>query len=170
MFNSSSQADKISSLLQHCRVISIEQKRAVRRANVARLLDEYGQTELSDRTGIPPAFLYQLGKGKGKAKRNVSDERARQIERAVGLSPGWMDADHSTAAGAPSPEIPAAAPAPASRWPFRLAYDRYVRLTRDQRMRVEEVVEGMVLRFEASNQALTTKRDGGRPPRHRRTA
>lgn len=167
MFNSSPQADRISILLQHCRVISIEQKRAIRRANVARLLDEYGQTELADRTGITPAFLYQLGRGKGRAKRNVSDDRARGIERTVGLAPGWMDVDHSAAEETQSPQISVAA-APASRWPFRLAYERFARLTRDQRTRVEEVVEGMVLRFEASNQDLPTKREAR--PRHRRPA
>ncbi|SRR5579875_1038608 len=160
MFNSCPRADLISSLLHDREVISIDEKRAIRRANVARLLDELGQTQMADLTGISPALLYQLGKGKGKSKRNVNDARARQIERALALPPGWLDVDHDQAGVGAAPK-PAPEP-PLPRWPFRIDFRRFASLTRDQRERIEEVVEGMVLRFEASRPAQTEKSTGRR--------
>ncbi len=158
MFNSDLQADRISSLLHHPGVISIEQKKALRRANVARLLAEHGQTRLAELTGLAPALLYQFGNAKGKSKRNVNDQHARGIEMALGLAAGWMDIDHGAASGEEQAAERATAPAArTARWPFRFAYERFARLSASQRERIEEVVEGMVLRCEASSHPSTRK-------------
>lgn len=149
MFNSGLRADRTSSLLHDYGMISIEQRKAIRRANVARLLSEHGQTRLADITGIAPALLYQFGKATGKSKRNVNDQHARGIESALGLAPGWMDLDHAVETDAAQERAPAAAPT--ARWPFRFAYERFARLSATQRERIDEVVEGMVLRCEASS-------------------
>lgn len=133
-------------MLHHHGVISLEEQKTIRRANVARLLDQYGQTRLSEMTGIAPALLYQLGRARGKSKRNVSDRHARAIEQALGLSPGWMDIDHGRSREAQEPAVPS--PAPEGRWPFRFRYERWERLTAAQKRRIEEVVEGMITAFE----------------------
>jgi len=150
-------------LLQHHGVISLEELKAIRRANVARLLDEYGQTRLSELTGIAPALLYQLGRAKGKSQRNVSDRHARAIEQALGLSPGWMDIDHDRGLEVREPAAPPPLPSE-DRWPFRFAYARFARLSPSQKERIEEVVEGMVLRFEARNQASARKSSSKQRP------
>jgi hypothetical protein len=127
-------------------VISIEERKAIRRANVVRLLDQYGQTRLSELTGIAPALLYQFGRAKGKSKRNVNDNYARAIEQALGLSPGWMDIDHGHARETQQPA--ASSSMPESRWPFSFRYERWERLSAAQKRKIEEIVEGMITAFE----------------------
>lgn len=156
MFNSIPQADWVSSLLHDSQVVSIEQKRATRRANLARLVAKHGQTTLSERTGIPPAFLYQLSKGRGKAKRNVNDENARSIERSLGLAPGWLDIEHDGSI----PE-PAAAQEPLGQWPFRFARERFERLSPEDKHRVEGAALMVILEIESHQNAARKRRKAG---------
>lgn len=148
--NSGLQADIASSLLHDQGVISIEEKKAIRRANVALLLDQYGQTQLADLTGISPALLYQLGKARGKAKRNVNDDYARSIEELLKLGAGWMDVDHKKG-GTPSLRSEPPPRTAVEHWPFRLTFARYERLEDWQKQRIEKEVEEMVLGYEARN-------------------
>jgi hypothetical protein len=67
--------------------------REIRRANLAALLDEHGQAKLGEKTQLAPAFLWQMGKGDGKARRGISDETAEKIERALNLEPGSLSAE-----------------------------------------------------------------------------
>lgn len=71
---------------------SFAEKKEHRRSRLALLMDEIGQGKLSTLTGISEAELYQMSKGKGKSKRNVSDVRARIIEEKSGKGLGWLDA------------------------------------------------------------------------------
>lgn len=141
-------------MLHHQGVISIDERKAIRRKNLARLIDEYGQTRLAEMTGIAPAYLYQMGKGRGESKRGISDEKARAIEAALGLSPGWMDINHDQALEVREPTPPQP---PEGRWPFRIPYARIARLHPNQKEKIEEVLESMVLRYEASNRLSRRK-------------
>lgn len=156
MFNSGPQADTTSSLLEHQGVISIEEKKAIRRANVALLLDEHGQTRLADLTEIAPALLYQMAKGRGKSKRQVNDRYARLIEDKLGLADGWMDVDHS--GKAPQAEPRRAAKSAPDKWPFSVPRWRYDRLEPDQKQWIDEEVKGLIQRFEERNRPKTKSR------------
>lgn len=79
-----------SALLDHYAMLSIDEQKDRRRARLAQLLEGLGQVSLA---GYSPAHLYQMSKGKGAAKRNVSDEAARKIERAANKPEGWLDQD-----------------------------------------------------------------------------
>ena len=66
-----------------------------RHKNLLALLEEAGNTKkLSDRTGVPAAYISQLKNrsltAAGKP-RNIGDETARQLESGMGKPPGWLD-------------------------------------------------------------------------------
>lgn len=92
--NSSLRADSAINLLDDSRMAIFKNMKALRRENVAHLLDEIGQAQLGEITEIAPAFLYQMGKGKGQSARNVSDETAYQIVSRLGLPEAWLDTEH----------------------------------------------------------------------------
>ncbi len=77
----------------NARMPAFTNQRRHRRERLALLLDEVGQTQLAERSGISPAYLYQMGKGNGSNARNVSDLNARKIEEAAGVPRGWLDSD-----------------------------------------------------------------------------
>lgn len=95
--NSNLQADSTIKLLDHRDMGFLRNIKTIRRDNVGHLLDAIGQTTLAEIAGINPSYLYQMGKGQGKASRNVNDEVALQIETKVSLPKGWMDTEHPSA-------------------------------------------------------------------------
>jgi hypothetical protein len=72
---------------------SLESLKTFRRNRIAALLDAHGKVGLSSLVDISADYLWQMGKGKGKSARGVSDANAAKIESALGKPPGWMDAD-----------------------------------------------------------------------------
>lgn len=62
-----------------------------RRDRLLKLLVDHSQHEISSRTGISVAYLYQMTKGKGSQQRWCSDANARLIETSMGLPRGWLD-------------------------------------------------------------------------------
>lgn len=68
----------------------------VRRENLARLVAEVGtQRAVSERLGKDKNQIGQWLTAPGKANaRNISDETARELERAFGKPLAWMDYDH----------------------------------------------------------------------------
>lgn len=75
----------------------------IRRANLGRLLED-------ERIGGPAQLARLMGKPKLKAHlsnlrsgvRGIGDRLAASIERAAGVPPGWMDAQHPLAGEAPA--------------------------------------------------------------------
>lgn len=66
----------------------------IRYANLIALIAKAGSTaKLAKRVGTDASYISQITGP--KAKRNVGDEFARQLERAMGMTFGWMDHDHS---------------------------------------------------------------------------
>lgn len=65
-----------------------------RRQRLAHLMDEFGQRKLFEITGIAEAYLFQMSRGEGKHKRNVSDAMAAKIEEKIGR-PGWFSVPHA---------------------------------------------------------------------------
>lgn len=132
-------------------MISLEERKAIRRANVARLMVQYGQTRLAELIGIAPAYLHHLGKAQGKSKRNVNDDRARSIEQALGLPSGWMDVDHDASSEVAETRVTQAAQvAHRARWPFpRIPPEDFEALLPHQKADIEELVEDRIARFKA---------------------
>lgn len=64
--------------------------RDIRRANLSALLDEHGQAALQDASGIAASYLWQMGKGEGRARRGISDATAKKIEQGLKLEPGAL--------------------------------------------------------------------------------
>lgn len=65
----------------------------VRRENLQRLLTGYrSQRQFAEGAGLAAAYVSQMVNG----TREMGEDVARRIERALGLSPGWMDADHDS--------------------------------------------------------------------------
>ncbi|WP_434212769.1 helix-turn-helix domain-containing protein [[Pseudomonas] boreopolis] len=73
-----------------------------RRQRLALLLQERGRHLVAEKTGLSPSYLYQMSEAKGSSARNVSDETAESIERALGLPAGWLDIQASVSS---QPEI-----------------------------------------------------------------
>lgn len=71
----------------------------IRLSNFLALLSRYSQAEIARRMGRGPAQVQQwAAKAQGrdaKGSRNINDESARLIEKALGLAANWMDHDHS---------------------------------------------------------------------------
>lgn len=67
----------------------------IRHRNLLVLLDEAGSAKkLSDRTGVPAAYISQLrhrAKTPAGKPRGIGDDVARQLESGMGKFPGWMD-------------------------------------------------------------------------------
>ena len=85
-----------SNPLESPEMISIDQQKARRRAQLAVLLKEIKPTQLVEMleasgTPISAAMLYQMSQGTGKNMRHANDAQARDIERAAGKLPGWLD-------------------------------------------------------------------------------
>lgn len=62
-----------------------------RRNRLASLLQQQGINEVSRKTGVSVAYLYQMSTAKGSQARPVSDAKALDLERALGLPRGWFD-------------------------------------------------------------------------------
>ena len=77
---------------QHCHMNSgsIEKVWERRRALLLEALEDRGQTGLQEATGLAAAYLWQMAKGTGKNKRNVSDKVAAAVENAMGWPAGHM--------------------------------------------------------------------------------
>lgn len=72
----------------------------IRRANLLLAIDRAGSAKkLADLTGLSPAYISQVKtrapESKGGRERNLGDDAARRIERALGEPTGWMDAAHA---------------------------------------------------------------------------
>lgn len=79
----------------------------IRRTNLLRLVEEHGtQTALADVLDVSTAQLNQWINGAKDSKtgkrRGISDDKAREIERAVGKPRGWLDNVHDAQAKASS--------------------------------------------------------------------
>lgn len=70
---------------------TLRDQKELRRQKLRELDEEIGHTELAQRMGIAPAYLYQMTKGKKSNRRNVNDEIARLAEEVSGKPQGWMD-------------------------------------------------------------------------------
>lgn len=67
--------------------------REIRRANLSALLDEHGQAKLGELTGLAASYLWQMGKGEGKARRGISDDTAEKIEAGLNLRRGSLSSE-----------------------------------------------------------------------------
>lgn len=70
---------------------SISDQKALRRKRLAKLRLEVGEALLAERSGLSPAFIWQMAEAADKKKRSVNDENARKLEIAGGKAPGWLD-------------------------------------------------------------------------------
>lgn len=85
--------------------------------------------ELATALGITPAYVSQIKTGE---RKNIQDEAARKIERALMLEPGWMDND---------PDL----------WPFRtIAFERFNRLPERVKGMAEQEVRRIIEEWEQS--------------------
>ncbi len=107
--------------------------RDTRRNNLAALVTQTGgQAALAARLGRDRNQVYQWQLPvESKASRGIGDRVAREIERLLGLPPGWMDTDHA-AAQAQVPSATAMTDGTAHATAVRVAADElepgYVRL------------------------------------------
>lgn len=74
----------------------------IRHENLLTAIERAGsQTALANASGLSIAYLSQLKTrsvdSKTQRPREVGDDAARAIERALGETPGWMDQDHRRA-------------------------------------------------------------------------
>ncbi len=82
--------------------VSIPELHALRRANLARLLQEFAAKKIAageSAKGIERAFAEQLQVAKSllsqlKTSRNISDVMAAQIEARCKVKHGWLSLDH----------------------------------------------------------------------------
>lgn len=77
-----------------------------RRRRLASLLDEFGKVRLAAKVDISADYLWQMGKGKGKSRRGVSDNTARKLENALGQPLGWMDTGDKAPTAVREPRAP----------------------------------------------------------------
>lgn len=98
---------------------------------------------LAQVTGIPPSTLYDLIRGD-----ITSTPRLPTIAAALGLNALWLESGkgpkYAHEGAAQQTQI-------AYGWPFSFSRDRWERLPAAQKKRIEEVVEGMILAFEAGS-------------------
>lgn len=71
----------------------------IRRANLLLAIDRVGSAKkLADLTGLAPAYISQVKtrapESKGGKQRNLGDDAARRIDKALGEPTGWMDTPH----------------------------------------------------------------------------
>ena len=70
---------------------AMKQVKDFRRENLQRLLTGYrSQRQFADSADLAAAYVSQMVNG----TREMGEDVARRIERALGLSMGWMDTDH----------------------------------------------------------------------------
>jgi hypothetical protein len=74
----------------------------IRHENLLAAIQRAGtQTALAERAGLSTVYLSQLKTravdSKSQRPREIGNDAARAIERAIGEQPGWMDQDHSRA-------------------------------------------------------------------------
>lgn len=74
--------------------MNITREKAFRREQLAKLMDEVGQTELSEMTKVKAAYLFQMAKGEGKSRRGISDAMVAKIEAAM-RRPGWFSQENA---------------------------------------------------------------------------
>lgn len=72
--------------------LAMRQLAETRRANLRKLADQHGSTNLAQRLGYSSvSFLCQMiGPN---PRRPVTEKTARAVEDELGLQPGWMDLD-----------------------------------------------------------------------------
>jgi hypothetical protein len=157
----------LNSILLHDRAVTdLSTISKIRRHNLTTLRTTMGPAKLSEETGIDVRQLYQMTLAKGKARRPISDERARSIEKKLGLPPAWLDTDRR--------ELPednviqlAGADVAAGAWPFEnIARERFARLTKAQRDLIEAIVLVEIEKFEGLV-AGPDKKSGGHKGRRR---
>ena len=74
----------------------------IRRLNLIEAIARAGTAKaLAEKADLSAAYISQVKNGQPDSKtgnpKNLGDEAARKIEKAVGVTRGWMDVDHSTA-------------------------------------------------------------------------
>lgn len=74
----------------------------IRRANLLLAIERLGSAKkLADVTGLAPAYISQVKtrapESKGGKQRNLGDDAARRIDKALGEPTGWMDTPHAEA-------------------------------------------------------------------------
>lgn len=77
-----------------------------RRTNLLRLINERFEGKkgrFADAIGRERPLIYRLFSNTAGSKRNIGEELARDIEHKLGLTPGWLDQDHTTQAEAEMP-------------------------------------------------------------------
>ena len=112
--------------------------RDLRRKNLRRLLADYrSQRQFCDGVGLVQGHVSQMVNG----TREMGEEVARRIERALGLAPGWMDADPE-GGEAPPPDEVALGQLPADQ--LKLLAD-YRRLTPRHQEMVRETAAGYLV-------------------------
>ncbi len=65
----------------------------VRHRNLLYLLRKFDGSDraFAQKVGLTPGYLYQVKLGKKGKGRNIGDQTAQKIEKALDLTPGWMD-------------------------------------------------------------------------------
>lgn len=79
-----------------------------RRTNLLRLIDERFEGKkgrFADAIGRERPLIYRLFSNTAGSKRNIGEELARDMEHKLGLTPGWLDQDHTTQAEAEMPTV-----------------------------------------------------------------
>ncbi|BDD93513.1 hypothetical protein PanNE5_29530 [Pandoraea sp. NE5] len=71
----------------------------IRRTNLLLAIERLGSAKkLADATGLAPAYISQVKtrapESKGGKQRNLGDDAARRIDKALGEPTGWMDTPH----------------------------------------------------------------------------
>jgi len=85
--------------------LSLAALKQARREKLGALLQQWGTSELSRRTGINPNYLFQMGRATGSSARPVSDKIVERVEAALSM-PGYFS-DSGTLSASSLPPRPA---------------------------------------------------------------
>lgn len=122
-----------------------------RRTRFRLLLKEYGdnQTALGEVIDLSPDYISRI-LSNGKHRKNLAEGLAREIEKAAGKPPRWLD-EGSSSIAEPRAGYQTA-------WPFTFDRSRYERLNQKQKRTIDGVVEQLIAGYLGEDDARPRKR------------
>ncbi len=110
----------------------------VRRVRLRQLIEQQfaGIAEFARAIGEDLNYTCRLVKVQKSGRKNLGEGKARKIEAALGLPPGWLDQDGGDHSRAPEPAAAQSAPT----WPFQFSRKIWDGLSLSERRRAESML------------------------------